>query len=152
MNIRALYNRFRGSRRDRRGANAVEFALTAPILFSIILGTMDFGWMFCHQLLIDHVAFESARVASIVIASDDLTGQATSSWATHGSDIWANYGMSGTPTFTTTLQDTAGVTMVHVTATVDYSPFVAVFGLPDELSGTSARRLENQAIIPAVAP
>lgn len=146
MNIRTLFHRFRRDRRSRRGTNAIEFALTAPVLFGIVLGTMDFGWMFCHQLLLDHVAFESARVASIAINDVDLNnfGQLGSRpWETRGDALWDAYGLPGDPEYTTQLLTTEGVLMVHVEAKVDYEGFF-VAALPDELSAKSARRLENQ--------
>lgn len=143
MNIRTLFHRFRRDRRSRRGTNAVEFALTAPVLFGIILGTMDFGWLFCHQLLLDHVAFESARVASIVINDADISNLGARPWEDRGDALWQSYGLPGDPEYTTQLLTTEGVLMVHVEAKVDYDGFF-VATLPDELSAKSARRLENQ--------
>ena len=35
--------------RRRRGANAIEFALTLPIFLALVLGTMDYGLIFMTQ-------------------------------------------------------------------------------------------------------
>ena len=64
MNIRRLFDG--ADRKERRGTNAVEFALTAPILFFLILATMDFGWYFAHWLTLEGAVVHGARVAALL--------------------------------------------------------------------------------------
>jgi Flp pilus assembly protein TadG len=55
-------NRTRITRaRDRRGATAVEFALTAPIFFLFLLAAFEFGWMNVIRHTADNAAYEAAR-------------------------------------------------------------------------------------------
>jgi Flp pilus assembly protein TadG len=49
---------------DVRGATAVEFALTAPILFAILLAICEFGLMAWTQLGLQHGAEMAARCAT----------------------------------------------------------------------------------------
>jgi Flp pilus assembly protein TadG len=52
-------------RRGDRGAVAVEFGLIAPFLFLLIFGLIDFGWMFSRDMVVQNVARDSVRVASL---------------------------------------------------------------------------------------
>lgn len=48
-------------RRQRRGANALEFALTLPIFFSFFSGIIDCGWLFFQQSALDSAVHEGCR-------------------------------------------------------------------------------------------
>jgi Flp pilus assembly protein TadG len=52
-------------KRDRRGATAVEFALTAPIFFLFLLAAFEFGWMNVIRHTADNAAYEAARAAMV---------------------------------------------------------------------------------------
>jgi Flp pilus assembly protein TadG len=52
-------------RRLRRGAAAVEFALTAPIFFLFLLSAFEFGWMNVIRHTADNAAYEAARTAMV---------------------------------------------------------------------------------------
>jgi|ERR1043166_3650583 Flp pilus assembly protein TadG len=51
-------------RRDVRGATAVEFALTAPVLFVILLALCECGMLVWSQLGLQHGAEMAARCAT----------------------------------------------------------------------------------------
>ena len=51
----------RSSRRDQRGAAAVEFALVAPVLFSLVFGIIGFGFVFAQELSLGNGARQGAR-------------------------------------------------------------------------------------------
>ncbi|HEY7469884.1 MAG TPA: TadE/TadG family type IV pilus assembly protein [Acidimicrobiia bacterium] len=57
----------RGSRggADERGASLVEFALLAPLLLLLLLGMVEFGWLFAQNLDVRHGAREGARLAAV---------------------------------------------------------------------------------------
>ena len=48
-------------RRRRRGANAVEFALTLPVFMTIYLGIMEIGWFFYQESLIADATRDGCR-------------------------------------------------------------------------------------------
>jgi Flp pilus assembly protein TadG len=52
-------------RAGRRGAAAVEFALTAPIFFAFLLAAFEFGWMNVIRHTADNAAYEAARTAMV---------------------------------------------------------------------------------------
>jgi len=63
---------------SRRGAVAVEFAIVAPVLLAIMLGTLQIGRAFEMQNLLEVAAREGARFASmdrdeLLDPSDDAT-------------------------------------------------------------------------------
>jgi len=51
----------RSNQHRRRGALTVEFALTAPILFAIVLGALEFSHINMVRNTIENAAYEGAR-------------------------------------------------------------------------------------------
>jgi Flp pilus assembly protein TadG len=49
----------------RRGATAVEFALTVPIFFLFLLAAFEFGWLNVVRHTADNAAYEAARHAMV---------------------------------------------------------------------------------------
>lgn len=111
-------------RDDRRGSQAVEFAMILPILFISIVGAMNYGWFFCHQLVIDECTEMAARSASIRLV-DDATSFAASSWHTVGEQCWADFGLPGQASFTTAVRPSGSVFLVHVTGQAPFADFLA---------------------------
>lgn len=52
-------------RRRERGAVVVEMAVVAPLLLTIVLGIIEFGWVFMVRQTMTTAAREGARVASL---------------------------------------------------------------------------------------
>jgi len=61
----------RSRRKGRRGATAVEFALTAPIFFLFLLAAFEFGWLNVIRHTADNAAYEAARTAMVPGATAD---------------------------------------------------------------------------------
>jgi Flp pilus assembly protein TadG len=55
----------RCSRQSRRGAVAVEFAITAPIFFLFLLAAFEFGWLNVMRHTADNAAYEAARTVIV---------------------------------------------------------------------------------------
>lgn len=51
--------------KPRRGVAAVELALVAPLLFTILFGIIEFGWMFSVKNTMINAAREGARVGAL---------------------------------------------------------------------------------------
>jgi Flp pilus assembly protein TadG len=49
----------------RRGATAVEFAITAPVFFLFLLASFEFGWLNVLRHTADNAAYEAARAAMV---------------------------------------------------------------------------------------
>ena len=54
------------SHRNRRGANAMEFALLAPIFWLLLAAMCDLGWLFYHQSMLDTATTAGCRAGSLV--------------------------------------------------------------------------------------
>lgn len=68
--------RFRHFWQDQDGASAVEFALIAPLLFSLLLGTIQYGSLFLVQNRMTDTARDTARrlaVGDLATESDAET-------------------------------------------------------------------------------
>jgi Flp pilus assembly protein TadG len=50
---------------SQRGAAAVEFAIILPLLVSLVLGTIDWGYYFFVQQVVTNAAREGARVGTL---------------------------------------------------------------------------------------
>lgn len=57
--------RFKQFWRDQQGASAVEFALIAPLLFTLLLGTIQYGSLFLVQGRMTDTARDTARRLSV---------------------------------------------------------------------------------------
>jgi Flp pilus assembly protein TadG len=80
-----------GRRRDpQRGAAAVEFALVLPLLLTLVLGSIDWGWFFFIDQLVTNAAREGARAGSVLpprptstaSQAEDAAEQAASAYLT----------------------------------------------------------------------
>jgi len=60
--IRLLLHR---TRRDDSGAEIIEFAFVVPLLLLVVVGIMDFGFMFQRYEVVTNAAREGARIASL---------------------------------------------------------------------------------------
>lgn len=73
---------FRGTRRAQprpdsdHGASLVEFALVAPLLFLLLFGMIEFGWLVAQNLEVNHIAREVGRVASVGDPDGGIAGVA----------------------------------------------------------------------------
>lgn len=59
---------------DIRGSTAIEFGMTAPLFFMLIVGMMEFGILFWTQAGLQHGAEMAARCATV---NTTLCGSAT---------------------------------------------------------------------------
>jgi Flp pilus assembly protein TadG len=60
-----MRNKLRNNCLQRRGATAVEFALTAPIFFLFLLAAFEFGWLNVIRHTADNAAYEAARTVIV---------------------------------------------------------------------------------------
>lgn len=56
---------------NERGASAVEFALVAPLLFLLLFGIIEFGFIFNRWITITHAAREGVRLMSVGVPAND---------------------------------------------------------------------------------
>ena len=52
--------------RSERGAELIEFALTLPLLLLLVLGIIEFGFMFQEYEVVTNAAREGARIGALI--------------------------------------------------------------------------------------
>lgn len=138
-------------RRDQprqRGAALVEFALVAPLLIFLVVGIVEFGWLFAQMNEIRHVAQEGARWGAV--SRPDINGGGMS-WldlrdracAAANLPSGTTVSIDGSPG-AGTKGETATVTVTAAVQSLSGLPLVTVF-LPSTLSNTATFRLEQDA-------
>jgi Flp pilus assembly protein TadG len=144
---------------SERGAELIEFALTLPLLLLLVLGIIEFGFMFQEYEVVTNAAREGARLGALIPSAGYKTAEAE---ARANQYLIAGGLKSAQATSTVGLSPlaitVAGVTkcIQVVTATVTYQhpvPFVggiyAFFGgtaAPIVLKGVSVMRTEGGSI------
>jgi Flp pilus assembly protein TadG len=106
---------------DRRGASAIEFALTAPAFFMVLIALIEGGLLLWTQIGLQHGAEMAARCATIDTSICSSTAQ-TQSYAAQQS-----FGINPPPsTFTVTSASCGN----QVTANYQFALFSNYFGMP----------------------
>ena len=75
-----------------RGQSVVEFAMVLPFLMMVILGAIEFGFMFNHHLTLEYASREGARVGSSLVNGGGTLGCGAGqspNWATVDTKIVA---------------------------------------------------------------
>lgn len=121
--------------KQERGAAAVEFALVAMLLVTLLMGIMEFGWAFYRQGMLASAAREASR--DFAIRGNKTLATAAAQNAA-GSDV----------TFTITYTNASGValsscpagTPVTVTLTHPYTTLTQFFGLTFNMTAKGTMR------------
>jgi Flp pilus assembly protein TadG len=115
----AIRRRPRRRAREESGAVAVEFALTATLLLTLLLGIVSYGLQFGARILVVQAASEGARAAAV-----GLTAEERESLAREAADaLLERYGGIARTRTVTVAASGAPVTRVDVTVSVDLSAF-----------------------------
>jgi Flp pilus assembly protein TadG len=131
------------SHRARRGAAAIEFALVLPILVSLLLGIVEFSWVFIEQASVVASVREGARLGVTYATTDTPTPAAAATARVRTALNQA--GLDGAAaTVSTSYSGTAPSQTLTVTAVVPYEPLVGFFAVPSALSGSMTMLLEDQ--------
>ncbi len=125
-------------RRRDHGAQLVEFALLAPLLIILLLGIIEFGWLFSQNNDVRHGAREGARAAAVNLGNDGALHTVTCDSMDLTSPVEVEFtdgaggaiGTYGTVTVTATPSSLSGLGLIEVF-------------LPDTLSSTVEFRLEQ---------
>jgi Flp pilus assembly protein TadG len=133
--------------RDRRGSNAVEFALTMPILILIIAGIVDYGWFFSqHQIVVTAVR-EASRAAALTPEDGDAVAEAQA----RAQAVLTQAGMDASAaTVTTTFSGAPPDVLVEVEVSTDFEPLMGTLATlgtnvyPSQLRARLVARMEDQ--------
>jgi hypothetical protein len=133
-------NDSRLKRHREKGASLVEFALTAPFLILLLLGVIEFGYLFGEFNDVRHGAREGARVAA-VNAGDNAT---LHDMTCDAMDLTANVTVRFTDGSSGALGDTAVVQVMASPESISGAPLIGMF-LPETLESTVEFRLEQDS-------
>lgn len=61
-------------RRQRRGSNAIEFALVLPVFVALVFGMMEFSWVFFQRTTVVHAVRNGCRAGATVHPNGDDRG------------------------------------------------------------------------------
>lgn len=135
------------SSRQRRGVEAVEFALVFPVFVAALMGGMEFSWFLAENAALITCVREGARTGSISVAEDAPTNAIAKANAQ-----WNAFTFPAAVVFTSALvggdDGVAPELTVEVTGTMTYQ---SLTGLVPEMAvdrtvvRTVAMRLEDQA-------
>jgi Flp pilus assembly protein TadG len=100
----------------RRGTALVEAALVLPILFALLFGLIEYGWMFLKAEQVSLAARDGARAGSLADGTSDNITTAVANRMTQAGITSAQYTLAITPPPDTL---TRGQTFV-VTVSADY--------------------------------
>lgn len=122
-----------------QGAQLVEFALLAPLLILLLLGTIEFGWAFAQEIDVRHKARETLRMAIVDAPVADIQGRACQDDMVNSSDI--------TEILLNTDVDVGEEISVRVTADLRQLTglFSAFWGPDPTLSSTVEGRVEQES-------
>jgi len=98
---------------DERGAAAVEFALIAALLLTLVFGIFEFGRVYSELEVFNSAAREGARVAAVRGSADEVA-EATTAAA-------SPYTLDGTPVADKTCDDSTSGESVTVTWTQNFT-------------------------------
>lgn len=126
--------------RGENGASLVEFALIAPFLILLLLGVIEFGYLFGEFNDVRHGAREGARAAAVNAGNNaflhDLTCDAM--------DLTTNVTVRFTDGSPGVLGDTAAVQVVASPQSLSGLGLIEAF-LPNSLESTVEFRLEQDS-------
>ncbi len=126
------------SKRMRRGANAIEFALLAPVILTVTFGIMDYGWYFATYSIAQRAAQEGAQVGGQTPLEEDPAGAAK---LAAGDMIADNY-----PANSMVVEYVATVTAdsVILDLTLEFDPLSGFVPTPKIIKCSSERLLEEE--------
>jgi Flp pilus assembly protein TadG len=112
------------SRQQHRGLAVVEAALIMPLIVLLVLGILEYGWMFLKSYQVGNAARVAVRQAAMPDGmSDEVIAKAN--------QLLAEAGLAGTVTLTPTLvQDALPPQTVTVEITASYVPLTNAPLLP----------------------
>ena len=126
------------------GAAAVEFAVVLPVFVALLLGIVDFGWFFFHEVTIANAAREGARTG-VTHAPGDAEDGITAAVA-RAREYLETSGVSCGETCSVVATDvgTSPELLLEVTIQYPYTPLVGFIPTPAQIEARSSMRYEVQ--------
>ena len=132
--------------RCQRGAAAVEFAIIAPLLFTIVFGIIEFSLLFYDKAVITNASREGARFGIVFDLPRRTEAEIAAEVATYTSNRLVSFGNS-TPVTTVTWSGLDSGDALTVSVAYDYDflvlpNFIPALNNVTSLGATTVMRLE----------
>lgn len=138
-----------GLRRAERGAALFEFAIVMPLIVILLLGIVEFGWLFAQMNQVRHMSQEGARWAAV--SHPDVDSDGSEDWDDVAARACDASNLPGGTTVTVTGSegggakgDTATITVTANVQSLTNLGLITTF-LPTTLVNTETLRLEQPA-------
>jgi Flp pilus assembly protein TadG len=139
------------SNKAEKGASAVEMAMVAPFLLILLLGIIEFGYVFGQYNEVRHAAREGARFAAVSnttldtdsdgdIDATDIKNTVCGAIDLSNSNIEIEVDLVGT----NAIGQNAEVTVTAYIQSLTGAPLISSF-VPDDLENVATFRLEQKA-------
>ncbi len=131
------------SRAARRGASAVEFALTLPILLALASAVVDYGWYLSQSINVLNSTREGLRVGAMVPYDDGPDAEAET-WTT---SLLKSYGIDCEAlscNISAAVGTVDGYDAMTLTVDIPYTAPVGVVPVPVSLQAELTMALEDQ--------
>ena len=129
--------------RNRRGNQAVEFALVLPVLMILVAGTIDFGWYLHLKHDLVNAMGQAARAGA---AGDELSDAERVAMArTVAADIWSSAGGEGELVLEVSTTGASPTANIIVTGTIDFDSvrLIGYIPAPATIEHTAAMWIED---------
>jgi len=133
--------------RNRRGSNAIEFALTVPLFVLIVAAIMEFGWMFFVRSTVIHAVRDGCRAGAVIPFGE--TPSPTEVAQTRMTDFLGGYsidcrGAEDRCGITVTTEGESPYETMECSLDIAYDPIIGLIPAPDRLGARSIVMFEIQ--------
>jgi len=131
----------------RRGANAIEFALTLPIFVALVTAIFEFGWMFFMRSTVIHAVRDGCRAGAVIPQADVPSPESVAT--ERMSDFLAGYNIdcrsdSERCGIAITTTGESPYETMDCSLSVIYEPVVGLIPHPEQLGARSVVMFELQ--------
>jgi len=127
--------------RNRRAANAIEFALTFPVVLLMMGAVMDWGWYFSQQMQLSAAVRDAARVGAMTSRE---AGPAQAAEQRLMTQIAAD-GHRGQVYLDVRVEGATSDQSLHVGVAIPYKGPLGLVPVPKQIKASQSLRLEDQA-------
>lgn len=125
---------------SRRGSYAVEFALTAPLLLTLLAGIVDVSWYVHISTRVAHATAAGCRIGAYTGLDESPAAAAVEAAKAE----WEVAGVEGAPDFEAKISGSAPDVRLQVVADMEYSGFFGYTAMPEWVSHTAVFRMAEQ--------
>lgn len=129
-------------RRQRRGSDAIEFALVLPVILLILSGLIDYGVFLQERSAMVSAVRSGARVGAMT----DFTNGPEAEAIAVATNAFTQSGTRGTPVFTAVVSGTVPDQTILVDGTMPFEPMFNLFAaVPATVEFDLVIRMADQA-------